>query len=142
MGEEILSAITETPQRPALPSKVAFRGVDNEDGRGEEEENCGSKSNYNKAQNMKAKLLDVIKWGLILIIAGATFYIVWPKYDFSTQAQGLAVYRYNKITGTWKMRTLYTKKWQSPESIAEIISKETKSSLKKSGPPVAGRGRD
>jgi hypothetical protein len=40
------------------------------------------------------KILDVIKWGLILIIAGAVFYVVCPKYYFD----GPAI-RCNKITG-------------------------------------------
>ena len=31
---------------------------------------------------MKERMLDVIKWGLIIIIAGAVFYVVYPKYYF------------------------------------------------------------
>ena len=31
---------------------------------------------------IKERLLDLIKWGLILIIAGAVFYLVYPKYGF------------------------------------------------------------
>ena len=63
---------------------------------------------------MKERLLDVIKWGLILVMAGAIFYIVSPKYDFSTQASGLAVHRYNKIAGDWKVRHLQAEKWITP----------------------------
>ena len=44
---------------------------------------------------MKERLLDVIKWGLILIIAGAVFYVVCPKYHF--EKEGLR--RFNRITG-------------------------------------------
>ena len=46
---------------------------------------------------MKERFLDVIKWGLILIIAGMVFYVVCPKYDFKPTS---ALYlRHNKITG-------------------------------------------
>jgi len=31
---------------------------------------------------MKERLLDVVKWALILVIAGAVFYVVCPKYYF------------------------------------------------------------
>jgi hypothetical protein len=47
---------------------------------------------------MKERLLDVIKWGLILIIAGAVFYVVCPKYYFATQ-NGIPFFKCNKITG-------------------------------------------
>jgi hypothetical protein len=42
---------------------------------------------------MKERLLDVMKWGLILMIAGAVFYIVCPKYYFKLP------HRCNQITG-------------------------------------------
>jgi hypothetical protein len=41
--------------------------------------------------------LDVIKWGLILIIAGAVFYVVSPKYESTTLFDTPA--RFNKLTG-------------------------------------------
>ena len=46
---------------------------------------------------MKERFLDVIKWALILIIAGAVFYVVCPKYEF--KAERVMYLRYNKITG-------------------------------------------
>lgn len=47
---------------------------------------------------MKERLLDVIKWGLILVIAGAVFYVVYPKYTFKGR-QGGVWFRCNKMTG-------------------------------------------
>jgi hypothetical protein len=43
---------------------------------------------------MKERLLDIMKWGLILLIAGAIFYAVCPKYEFS----GVRI-KFNTITG-------------------------------------------
>ena len=71
--------------------------------------------NVFKGESMKERLLDVIKWGLILLIVGAVFYVVCPKYDFFTVRSGLGVYRYNKITGDWKIRMLQDKKWRTPD---------------------------
>ena len=59
---------------------------------------------------MKERLLDVIKWSLILVVAGMVFYVVCPKYHFMENDIGLVVCRGNKITGevesttgrTWK----------------------------------------
>jgi hypothetical protein len=45
---------------------------------------------------MKERLLDVIKWGLILIIAGAVFYVVCPKYEWHERSVTIKL---NKITG-------------------------------------------
>lgn len=42
---------------------------------------------------MKERLLDVIKWGLILIIAGTVFYVVYPKYELHDGT------RFNKMNG-------------------------------------------
>ena len=47
---------------------------------------------------MKERFLDIIKWGVILIIAGAVFYMVYPKYYFSG-SQDFMFFRGNKITG-------------------------------------------
>ena len=41
------------------------------------------------------KSLDVIKWGLIIIIAAVAFYIVYPKYDFIPDFP----FKGNKFTG-------------------------------------------
>ena len=45
------------------------------------------------------KALDVIKWGLILVIAGIVFYVVYPKYDFINPGNRLLVIRCNTFTG-------------------------------------------
>ena len=48
---------------------------------------------------MKERLLDVVKWGLVLIIAGAVFYVVCPKYYFGKYHGGHLTLKGNKITG-------------------------------------------
>lgn len=47
---------------------------------------------------MKERFLDIMKWGLILLIAGVIFYVVYPKYYF-TGPRGFAWYKCNEITG-------------------------------------------
>jgi len=58
---------------------------------------------------MKERLLDVIKWGLILIIAGCVYYVVCPryKYEFKSDAQ----FKCNKITGDVNCFNPKTMKW-------------------------------
>jgi len=64
---------------------------------------------------MKERFLDVVKWGLILVIAGGVFYQTFsltypntfPKNEFRGD-KGLQWYRCNKITGK-------IERWQSPE---------------------------
>jgi hypothetical protein len=46
---------------------------------------------------MKERLLDIIKWGLIIIIAGAVYYAVSPKYFFMIDRG--RTYKCNKLTG-------------------------------------------
>ena len=46
------------------------------------------------------KLLDVIKWWLIIIVGVLAFYIVYPKYEFDATGN----LRKNIITGTAEMR--------------------------------------
>ena len=41
------------------------------------------------------KLLDVIKWWLIIVVGILAFYIVYPKYEFDTTGN----VRMNTITG-------------------------------------------
>jgi len=49
---------------------------------------------------MKERLLDIVKWGLIIIIAGAVFYNVCPKYYFGhSSGRDFILSRGNKITG-------------------------------------------
>ncbi|UCB50968.1 MAG: hypothetical protein JSW56_08980 [Deltaproteobacteria bacterium] len=57
---------------------------------------------------MKERLLDVLKWGLILIIAGAVFYVVCPKYQDMTRNR---VARYNTITGKYEVADEKTGGW-------------------------------
>ena len=65
---------------------------------------------------MKERFLDVIKWGLILVIAGVVFYKTFaltypymhPKFEFFKGNEELQWYRCNKITGD-------IEQWQSPE---------------------------
>ena len=65
---------------------------------------------------MKERFLDVIKWGLILVIAGVVFYKIfaltysniYPKFEFFKGNEELQWYRCNKITGE-------IEQWQSPE---------------------------
>ena len=56
---------------------------------------------------MKERFLDVIKWSLILVIAGAVFYVVYPKYHFGGP-QGILMFRGNKITGLIEFRARET----------------------------------
>lgn len=55
---------------------------------------------------MKERLLDVVKWGLILIIAGAVFYLVSPKYYFGNDS-GRIFSRANTITGKIEVHPKY-----------------------------------
>jgi hypothetical protein len=65
---------------------------------------------------MKERFLDVVKWGLILVIAGGVFYQTfsltypntYPKFEFFKGGGELQWYRCNKITGE-------IERWQSPE---------------------------
>jgi len=59
---------------------------------------------------MKERFLDVIKWGLILIIAGAVFYVVYPNYYFSNY-KALWI-RGNKMTGKMEVCRGINGKWQ------------------------------
>jgi len=69
---------------------------------------------------MKEKVSGVIKWGLILIIAGAILYLVCPKYDFKGP-QGLVVYRCNKVTG--HVEQMFKGKWTN---YSEALAKRGK----------------
>ena len=60
---------------------------------GEVEEVTTKKPSFNEF------FLDIIKWGLILIMAGLVFYVVCPKYYFTTSGGVIPVYKCNKITG-------------------------------------------
>ena len=42
-------------------------------------------------------LYSTIKWSIVIIVAAAAFYIVYPKYHF--ELGGEHQYRANKITG-------------------------------------------
>ena len=63
-----------------------------------------------KVDVMKEKLFDVIKWGIILLIAGIVFYIFYPKYYFG-HTNDLVIIRGNRITGKVEVGTTVLK-WQ------------------------------
>ena len=64
---------------------------------------------------MKERLLDVIKWGLIIIIGGCVFYSVFPKYSFRWENSNFILgeqliptkdlVRSNSILGKWEKFT-------------------------------------
>ena len=70
-------------------------------------------------ETMKERLLDVIKWGLILIIAGVVFYVVCPKYKFRFE---YVCIRSNSITGDIQSFDVKSQKW---ESVSEPRKKES-----------------
>ena len=45
------------------------------------------------------RLLDVIKWWLIIVAGAMAFYISCPKYDFIYYEKSGVYFRENKITG-------------------------------------------
>jgi hypothetical protein len=59
---------------------------------------------------MKERFLDVIKWGLILIIAGAVFFWVYPKYYFDHSQKAIWT-RGNKMTGKIEVCLGVRDKW-------------------------------
>lgn len=69
---------------------------------------------------MNEKISDVIKWGLILLIAGIILYVFYPKYHFG-HTNDLVIIRANKITGKVEVGTTVLK-WQGigKESQKEI----------------------
>lgn len=49
---------------------------------------------------MKERLLDIFKWGIVIIIIAIAFYIVAPTYFFMSFGNSdRYVYKCNKITG-------------------------------------------
>lgn len=58
---------------------------------------------------MKERLLDVAKWGLILVIAGVVFYVMYPKYYFGKYGSSNRLFKGNKITG----KVEYFSSWES-----------------------------
>jgi hypothetical protein len=50
---------------------------------------------------MKERLLDVIKWGMVLVIVGVVYSAVCPKYKVISVSTGnaIATIRINIITG-------------------------------------------
>ena len=55
---------------------------------------------------MKERIYDVIKWWLIVLMAGVVFYFVYPKYRFFERSPK---FRANKITG--KVEQIQYGKW-------------------------------
>lgn len=60
---------------------------------------------------MKERLFDIIKWGIIIIIAGIVFYFVCPKYYFVG-----ATVRGNKVTGRVEKFEETEGEWKNIES--------------------------
>jgi hypothetical protein len=58
-------------------------------------------SMYNYKNEIVIRLLDIIKWAVILMIAGIIFYLVCPKYYFN-KIGGTILERGNEITGRVK----------------------------------------
>jgi len=56
---------------------------------------------------MKERLYDVIKWGLVILIAGFIFYIIYPKYHFIE-----STIRGNTITGKVEKYVQKSGKWK------------------------------
>ena len=76
---------------------------------------------------MKERLLDVVKWGLVLLIAGLIYCVVCPKYYF-TGPRGVPMFRCNKITGVvelWDKKTGWNK-MKRVEDIFDKVEKEDK----------------
>ena len=61
---------------------------------------------------IKGRVLDIIKWGIIIIFVSVAFKFLGPKYYFSVSEKGGELYRCNSITGQverWDGR--YEKSW-------------------------------
>ena len=82
---------------------------------------------------MKERLLDVIKWGLMLIIAGAVFYVVYPKYYFDNSGPGVWT-RGNKMTGKIEVCLGVEDKWRELGKYKHIdVFDEAEKELKEKG---------
>ncbi len=52
---------------------------------------------------MKERMLDVIKWWLIIAFGASAFYLVYPKYYFGVHPPSGGIHeRGNQVTGTVK----------------------------------------
>jgi len=56
---------------------------------------------------------DIIKLGIILIIAAILIYLIYPKYSF-LGPKHFAFYRCNNVTGTIKAWDFDEQKWVTP----------------------------
>ena len=58
--------------------------------------------------DIRATILWIVKGSVLLIVAGAVFYNVYPKYTF--EFKEYTAYRFNEVTGTLEVRD--EKKWE------------------------------
>ena len=56
---------------------------------------------------MKERILDILKWAVIILIAGVAFYVLYPKYHFHVRMDK----RGNKITGVVEKWDSETGRW-------------------------------
>lgn len=71
---------------------------------------------------MIGRLLDVVKWTLIFVIAGIIFYLVGPKYDYGSEIKWT---RFNKVTGEVSVFDMENEKWvkiMTPDSPLRPLS--------------------
>ena len=90
---------------------------------------------------MKERFLDVIKWGLILVIAGAVFYKtfsltysnMYPKFEFFKGDKELQWYRCNRITGEidqWQSAEINKMEYGEWETLGPLTTEEREKLLK------------
>ncbi len=69
-----------------------------------------SKTKSKMKDAVKEKLLDVIKWGIIIFFISIAFYLIFPKYSFRGP-DGYVWYRCNSITGQVEKWDRSTTNW-------------------------------
>lgn len=77
-----------------------------------------SKPEAKMKDTIKERLLDVIKWGIIIIFISIAFYILYPKYYF-TGPKGHIWYRCNSVNGQVEYWDRTTKSWIMRENQQE-----------------------
>ena len=90
---------------------------------------------------MKERFLDCIKWGLILVIAGAvlyrtfslTYHNMYPKFEFFKGDKEFQWYRCNRITGEieqWQSPVINKMEYGQWESLGPLTAEERMKLLK------------
>lgn len=69
---------------------------------------------------MKQMVLDITKWAVILIIAGAVVYVIQPKYHFQIESSNVHT-KGNRITGKVELFDPYFNKWLPMPRKARIL---------------------